>query len=225
MSGRKRQESAVPPYGIRDTLFGDMPLATWAAAGGDEPWASFRRAEDAIRAGRHDQAVSILMGVTAADGLESRHTLQAWSALRELGTRPPAAAGRTVLGVVVEVPMDAGLDLLAAYADRSARYYNHGGGGVVWERADDRLDGPIDGVLAAGQAVADRIGPWEGPRPAPPGAGRIRLNMLTPSGIHFGEGPHAGMAADPVGGPLVEAATALMLELVGLLPRGERRPS
>ncbi len=48
----------------------------------------------------------------------------------------------------------------------------------------------------------------------------VRLNMLTPSGLHFGEGPFQVLAGDPMGGPIVAAALALMQRLIALSEAG-----
>jgi hypothetical protein len=121
-------------------------------------------------------------------GLESRQYLQAWHVLREQGVRPPAETAKHVYGAVVEVALPDGLDVLAAYADGSARYLNWSGAAIVWEAPDPRFQPHIEAVLRAGAAIAQRIGPWEDPRRGPPPTGHIRLNLLTPSGLHFGEG-------------------------------------
>jgi hypothetical protein len=152
--------------------------------------------------------------VVDAPELESRQYAQGWHALRQLGVEPPAEVGKRVLGVILEVGLKGGLDTLAAYADRSARYINHGGNMIVWEAADPRIEGLISNLLRAGQAVADRIGPWLEPRRPAPTVDRVRLNMLTPSGLHFGEGPMAGMSTDELGGPVIAAGAALMQALI-----------
>ncbi len=104
------------------------------------------------------------------------------------------------MGVVLEVQMRTGLDTLAAYADHTARYINHGGKLIVWEASGNDMDQRIDALLNAGQLVANAIGRWEEPRRGPPPKGHVRLNMLTPSGLHFGEGPFEILSTDPMGG-------------------------
>jgi hypothetical protein len=199
---------------IRDTLFGDMPLDQWAGQATGEPWLSFANGRDALARGDAPGALRAVGAVTMMSGLESRHYLQAWSAMRGLGIQPPPDIEKQVLGVVVEVALDEGLDLLAAYADRSARYWNYSGAGVVWEHPDPSLDDKIDAVLDAGRAIVPHIGPWEGPRRPPPTAGNVRLNMLTPVGICFGEGPFEMLGKDPMAGRLLAAATQLMQGLM-----------
>jgi hypothetical protein len=60
------------------------------------------------------------------------------------------------------------------------------------------------------------IGPWEGARPTALGQGQARLSMLTPIGLHFGQGDFRALSADPKGGALVSAATQLMVALTEL---------
>jgi hypothetical protein len=216
----------MQPPDIRDTLFGDLPLDSWAAQGpGVEPWLSFASARDDLARGNGQGAVATLCMIAQMQGLESRHYAQAWHLLRGLGVQPPPHLQKELLGVVVEVAMDGGVDLLAAYADRSARYYNFSGSGVVWERPNPSLDPLIDALLDAGRAIVVHIGPWEGPRRPPPTAGQVRLNMLTPGGLCFGEGPFEALSGDPMGGRLIHAATELMQGLTVLgAPPGPARP-
>jgi hypothetical protein len=40
------------------------------------------------------------------------------------------------------------------------------------------------------------------------------VSLLTPSGLHFGQGPLGALSTDPMAAPIFEAGTALMLALV-----------
>jgi hypothetical protein len=127
----------------------------------------------------------------------------------------PTAGPKELRGVVVEVGIDGGLDLLAAYADHTARYYNHSGAGVVWERPDGSLDAQIDALLAAARPLCDFVEPWAGELPAPPPVDEARINMLTPAGVRFGQGPWDDLA-QAGGGQVLAAATQLMRSLIDL---------
>lgn len=205
---------------IRDTLFGDQPVEEWPPHASEfEPWLTFWRAAQALKQGDEAQAKSLWKHIAAVPGLESRHTIQAWTFLRRHGERPPAAIATTVYGVVAEVMMEQGLDLLAAYADYSARYYNFSGAGVVWEHPDNRLDPAIRGLLDAGRQIVHLIGPWEDVRPGPPPINQARISMLTPNGLYFGQGSLAGLSADSNGKRLVDAATDLLTQITNLNTR------
>jgi hypothetical protein len=205
---------------IRDTLFGDVPLprlllvpeSTLAL----EPWASFDRANRSIEAGETKTAVESLRGILDMPNLETRLYLQAWNCLRDLGVAPPRGKEKELLGVVVEVGMPKGLDLLAAYPDFHARYYNFSGAGVVWDRSNNLLDASIEDLLRVGADVVQAIGPWKQGRPPAPDKGDARINLLTPSGLHFGQGPLKSLAKDGLAGAVIISASLLMKQLITL---------
>jgi hypothetical protein len=208
---------STSPIGIRDTLFGDLPLESWPpptnTACDEEPWRTFVAARDFLAEGRTADAVAAWRCITDMAGLESRHYLQAWHFLRACGVQPPPGRAKVLMGAVLEVPMEGGLDLLAAYPEHTARYYNYSGAGVVWEHPDGSLDSTIDALLQSGNKVLQVIGPWEKPRPPAPPPGQVRMSFLAPLGLHFGQGPFQALAADPLAKPVIDAATALMQQL------------
>jgi len=220
--GRKRKPVAAPvaaPPSVRDALFADGPLESWPVGehADREPWATFVTARRYVAAGDIGSAVFGWQRVVGMPGLEARHYVQAWTFLRQYGVPPAPAEAKRLLGVVVEVDRGpAGLDLLAAYPERTARFYAGTGGGIAWERPDPTLDAPIGALLDAAKAVLDRIGPWTQPRLPPPPPDHIRLNFLAPSGLHFGQAPFAVFEQDALAGPVVRAATALLQELMAV---------
>lgn len=211
----KKKETATNP--IRETLFGDMPLGRWpqdVSSSEVFPWSSFAQARSHLAAGNQIAAQACWREILEHRGLESRQYLQAWHFLRQHGQPPSPDIAKRVLGVVVEVGMPKGLDLLAAYPDHSARYYNFSGSGIIWEHPDSSLDSAIDELLEAARQVVTRIGPWEQTRPGPPAQDHVRLSFLTPSGLHFGQGPMAVFSRDPLGGRVLQLATVLMRSLI-----------
>jgi hypothetical protein len=200
---------------LRDTLFGDQSLSDWAShSENGEPWLSFARARDAVNSGDQQGSIAVLKQVVVTPHLESRHYLQAWHWLREFGERPSPDTAKDILGVVVEVSLPKGLDLLAAYRDHHARYYNFSGAGVVWEHPNDSLDSRIDELLGEAANLAAGIGPWDKARPPAPPAGQARINILTPSGLHFGQGPINSLAEDKRGGKLFQLCTVFMQQVM-----------
>jgi hypothetical protein len=209
------------PRDLRDSLFGDVPLASWVsdAAPSAEPWASLAHARDALAAGHKSDAISRLQIVTVLPRLESRHHLEAWYVLRQLGVSPPPELAKRVYGVVVEVRLHTGTDVLAAYADHSARYVNYSGAAVIWDAPDHRFDADIQSMLDVGTRIAEVAGTWDQPRRGAPPSDHLRINVLTPGGLHFREAPRDVLSRDPTAGPLVAAATKLMLGLTSLASR------
>ena len=212
---KKENKKPVTP---RDMLFGDLPISEWPKDPNRnaEPWLSFIKSREHLENKQNVAAIILLKKITEMPNLESRHYLQAWHFLRPLGVNPPAEKAKIVYGVVIEVGMQKGTDLLAAYIDHTARYINFTGSGVVWEHPNDSLDADMDALLQAGQNVANQIGPWDKERPDVPTNGNVRLNMLTPSGLHFGQGGFNTLNNEPMGRSLISPATALMQKLISL---------
>lgn len=218
---RKKPEPAVASL-VREVLFGDVPVPEWPRPDSPvrdvKPWSLFAAAQDAQRTGDVPAAVSALQEVVAMPNLESRHYLQAWQFLRELDVAVPAAEAKRVLGVVLEVALEGGLDLVAAYADNSARYFNYSGKAIVWDNNADLPGGEIQALLAQARPVAAAIGPWKEARPGVPPTGQVRINLLTPSGLHFGQGDFNVLFQDAMGGPVLACGQALMQALMELSP-------
>ena len=220
MFGLKSKQQMSPQGKLRDALFGDARLDqvinVSPQALSSQPWASFKRAKDFLDRDDSKLAIEALQDVLAMPQMEPRIILQAWHLLRELGVKPPQDQAKQVLGVVAEVGMPKGTDLVAGYADHCARYWNFSGAGVVWERPNDSLDGLIDDLLNKGTAAILRLGPWKETRPPAPPNGVARINFLTPSGLHFGQGPMNILAKDAIGGPALASAYQLMKALMEL---------
>lgn len=211
----KRHTAApTPARRFRELLFGDVPLSDWAGTADVEPWASFQKSAEDLTRKDAAAARDALSSVLALPGLESRHYLQAWSVMRSLGVVPPPEEAKRVLGVVVDVPVDKGADTLAAYADRSARYLNHDGSSIVWDDGGTEaiIDARVGAFLDAGRTLVAMIGPWSGERP-PLARGQARISILTPSGLHFGQGPLEALSRDPLAAPVFNTGTALIVAL------------
>jgi hypothetical protein len=154
-------------------------------------------------------------GVVAADdSAESRLRAVAFRRLKESGVASPLDPP-PLLGVVVEIAMDEGLDTLAAYADDRVRYINHAGGVSIVEEGSV-LAAQVQALMLAAQPVVDAIGPWTEPRQAPPPTGQARLTFLVGGELYLGQGPFEALAADPMAGPVLRAATMLLTTLVAL---------
>lgn len=207
-----------PEPTVYDMLFCDVALEHWKPAGGaasSGPWATFDEVRAALKRKEKPRAQQLLGELLANTGLETRQHVQAWRVLRESGVQPEAAQAKQVLGVVLEVSLEQGNDTLAAYRDYSARFMSYSGKVIVWDARDPQIDANIDQLLDAGQQVAQKIGPWIEPRHAPPTHGNVRVNLLTPSGLHVVEGPFNALARSAVGGPVITLGAKLMGALIG----------
>lgn len=138
---------------------------------------------------------------------ESRVRLLAALRLKGFSSEKPKPA---LLGTVVEVAMEEGLDVVAAYSDGTARYLNHSGRAIVWESPTEESNQLIQNILHHSIEVVNRIGPWDGARMAPPDKGMVRLSFLVSGQLYFGQGPMDVFFKDPMAGPVLNATLQLM---------------
>lgn len=135
--------------------------------------------EEAAEAGRLLRAVTLISN-------EARMRLWAWHNLRQLGKYPSPDLARQVLGVIIEVPFEGErADVLAAYADGTARYINHQGGMIVWDRMDEGITPLVMNVIRDAQPMG---APQEERLDDPVPMEQVRLNILTPGGIYLWQG-------------------------------------
>jgi len=138
---------------------------------------------------------------------EGRVRVLAYNWLRANGHEIPK---QILLGVIVEVPLEGGLDVLAAYSDRGVRYINQTGSLAVIEGEVPAIKPFVESLFAVSREVISQIGPWEEARKPPPPPGSIRFTFLVSDGLYFGQGPMKLMEKDPMGGPVVATATQLL---------------
>jgi hypothetical protein len=138
---------------------------------------------------------------------ESRLRLLAYNRLRELNQPVPS---KKLFGVVIEVGMEEGLDVLAAYPDGYVRYINHKESMSVYESVPASWMVTVRRLMTASQAAVEQIGPWTQPRVAPPTVGMIRMSFLVSDGLYFGQGVLAVMENDAMAQPIINAGVALL---------------
>lgn len=143
--------------------------------------------------------------------MESRVRALAFNRLRELGRPVPPGE---MLGVVIEVPLEAGLDTLAVYVDHRIHYIDHAGRLSVSENPPTALAAKADELLQASRRAMQGIGPWEGPRLPPPAIGSARMTFVASDGLYFGEGPFDLLMREPLAAPIIRAAGELLEQVV-----------
>ncbi|WP_157488096.1 hypothetical protein [Dyadobacter crusticola] len=115
-----------------------------------------------------------------------------------------------LLGVIIEVGLQDGLDVLAAYQDGTARYLHHSGKVIMWESANEQSQVLIDTLFEESEKVVRQIGVWPRGRLNPPKKGNARISFLVSNGLYFGEADCDVLFSDELAGPALLAATALL---------------
>ena len=151
-----------------------------------------------------------LKKVTADKTLESRQRLLAY----RLVAAQEQVMEKELLGVVVEVGLRKGLDVLAAFSDGTARYFNHAENLLVWENRTAESDALVAQLFNEGVVLAKRLGAGTLPRRSPPGRNMARLSLLVSDGLCFGEGPFDALQSDPNSAPVINATTQLLAFLI-----------
>jgi hypothetical protein len=95
-----------------------------------------------------------------------------------------------LLGVIVEVGLEAGLDVLGVYADGiNVRYINHSGKMAIVEDRVPEMAPVVARIITASQARVVHLVPREENRKPPPARGHGRITFLGSDGMRHSEGP------------------------------------
>src|SRR5580698_8897834 len=90
--------------------------------------------------------------------LDARLRIIALNTRRSMGRAP---AGKQLLGVIVEVGLENGLDVLASFRDGKARYINQSGKVLIWDTASDATAYKLTADLfEKSERVIDQLEPW-----------------------------------------------------------------
>ena len=143
--------------------------------------------------------------------MESRVRMLAFNRLRAMNVAVPS---KQLLGVILEVPLDRGLDTLAVFADGRMRYINQAEKIAIFEDAPPAIarEGADGAARIASRRRPDR--PRDEPRRAPPTGDLTRMTFLVSDGLYFGEAATDDMYADELGGPVMGNAAELLNLLV-----------
>ena len=147
------------------------------------------------------------------EGNEGRVRALAYHRLRMSGERVPS---KILLGIIVEVPLRQGLDVLAAFSDGGVRYLNQSGKAAIFEGDANPVAALAKELVAVSRPVVTQIGPWDKQRLPPPKVGGARLTFLVSDGLYFGEGPFGTLQLDQMAGPILSKATQLLQAAVNL---------
>lgn len=122
-----------------------------------------------------------------------------------------------VLGVIVEVPLKDGLDVLAAYADGSVSYINQSSKmSLVEPGAAPDVSRAAQRLVELATPVVAKISPMENGRQPPPKAPSVRITFVVSDGLYFAEGPFEAIQRHPATGPLMGQASNILSKLADM---------
>lgn len=178
---------------IYHLLFCD-DLEAYRPAKGQEaaPWQKVLFAEPG-----QPQAIEALAGDPRYEG-RIRALAYHW-----LRSHRQAVPSQVFMGIIIEVALKDGLDVLAAFVNGGLRYINYTGHTSFFEAIPPHMKTVVDQLLAAAHSTVRQIGPWEKQRLPPPDFGNVRFSFLVSDGLYFGQGGMDVMQNDPMAGPLL----------------------
>lgn len=147
-----------------------------------------------------------------ADGnAESRIKILACNKLLSEGLKPEK---KELLGVVIEIGLAEGLDVLAAYKDGTARYINYTEKMIFWESPAEESDKIIEDLFRESEVVLKQIGPWDQNRLQFPATDNVRISFLVSDGLYFGQGGIDVFFNDQRSAPILKCGSELMNYLI-----------
>lgn len=213
----QQPQGSIPPVllDLRKTLYTNASLDSFDAGLQEEarsvfPWCNFVAANEALKAGDKAGAISELKEIVGAQGLGTRIRLQAWHTLVSLGELPVETLRGYTQAVIVENHTAQGLEIVAAYSDNSARYWNSVGGGVIWDARDPEIDQLIFNLLSVGFEISKRIGVGLRDALPVPEKGNIRIFIMAYDGSTVGEQRYEQISTDPMGRVAIDAGDKLI---------------
>jgi hypothetical protein len=206
---------------IKSLLFADQSLDELLKgdkvkkdADPNDPWARMKHATILNHQGKKQEAAAELHAALAIPDLETRTKLWIWNGLRQLGEQPDPSDADKVLGFIVEVPTNGGIDTLAFYDDGSARYINYTSAMGIWEGLQEPELGLGRSVLTSAQRAVSEV-PLI-PHRSQATVKTLRITLLTMKGLRQGEVTKSSSAA------LNETFKASVRLLVALVELHER---
>jgi hypothetical protein len=184
----KRARDAADKQAFRALLFADQELADLLAMKRalsdtpDIPWDSFKTANDLCAGSNIQQAVAEFRKTLAVPAIPARVRLWTWNAMRRLGVRPPPRDSFIIHGVLVEIPMDTGIDTLAVYDDGSACYIDQSGRIMPWRGYNTVISAICRQVLLETRPFLQNSRTSD--RGKPISSGFCRITILTIAGNH-----------------------------------------
>lgn len=143
--------------------------------------------------------------------VESRVRVLAFNRMRAMNLPVP---DKRLLGAIIEVPQDGGLDVLAVFEDKRLRYINQSENVAVFEETPPQIAQKANEMLRHARLVVNEINPADEPRRPPPRGDAARLTFLVSDGLYFGEGDYDVLMQDGLAAPVLGTASQLLVMVV-----------
>ena len=174
------------------------------------------------KAGRMLEAKMELRRVADMQNVDSLITLWAWNVLQDWGQQPDDDLAQKVLGVVMEVGLDKGIDVMAAYNDGTSRYVSRTGSMIAWDDHGDLNNDLARKIVAAAQTIVNQLP--ASTADAATTTGNVQFSVLTIGGIRGITAPmnELSRAASPLSS-LFNASKELLISLIKTVEESKQK--
>jgi hypothetical protein len=169
-------------------------------------------AQSYLRQNNEEKAIKCLESICVSTEAGTRLKLWSWFNLRRFNILSEGSDGAIVRGVVLEVRVEGGIDLLAVYEDKSARYLNYTGKLIAWDLSDGEIDSLCKNILIVANRMMEVSTKdyTEGPQ-----VSLLRVTLLTFNGAYRIEGnPNTSTPGNAILGQLFKGGAMLMNALI-----------
>ena len=157
-----------------------------------------------------DTEVEDVKSICCDSEIESRPRLIGYNLLGKAGIE---VKEKELLGIVIEIHQQNGLDVLSVYSDGTARYIAQSGNIIIWETPTAQSTELVTTLFKAGKSFGEVTSPWFSLRKNFPEKGKVRVSLLMSNGLHMKEGEFLRMRNDRSSSTVIEAGIKFMLFL------------
>ncbi len=158
-----------------------------------------------------DPGILELEKIIKDNTLESRVRILAYHGLAARGV---LINHKELLGIIIEMGMDKGVDVLAAYSDGTASYIDQSGKLAIRDVNDNKSNLIIKELFSHGENIINNTAPFDKPRLPYPENGMARLTFLVSGCFYLGQGPTGVLLEDKMGKPVLQSGTKLARYLI-----------
>lgn len=160
---------------------------------------------------RQELADSVLQTLAMNGDEDARVRILAFNQMRQQKLPVPQ---KILLCLIVEVGLEAGLEMLAVFDDERVRYVSAEKRLATVESPTPDMEQLIQTLMRTAQKIINGLEPVKEQRRSPPTFGRARFTFIASDGIYLGEGQFKVMQDNPQAAALIDGSLDLVHEII-----------
>jgi hypothetical protein len=156
--------------------------------------------------------VADLLAIVNDNAADPRSKLLACNRLTAMGKK---LKRKEVFGVILEIGLEKGPDVMASFCNGTARYIKQTGKILVWDVPDETTEEMTRELFLRSTKTIAALTSWDKPRKTCPTTGNIRISFLAADGLYFIEDRLYVLFDDLAVNPALVTAVQLLKYLAG----------